>query len=518
MIAVRRFMWLLLAVPAWASFVWGAPVASAAGPEAKPMTAAAAPGAPAAAPAAAKSPDGCVTCHMEVGGAQVDAYKKDIHYQKGVGCSGCHGGDPKSDDQDAAMSRARGYIGIPKKADIPAVCGKCHGPSHGGASGFHLKDTRTDYDASAHAKALSGSDAGPQCVSCHGSHGITPASDPRSPVHPQHVAKTCGTCHGDAAYMRNFAPGLPVDQYEKYLTSEHGKRNAAGDPNPATCVSCHSNHKILGVKDPRSPVYPTQVPATCGHCHADSRYMAKYHIPTTQYEDYKASVHGEALLKKSDLNAPACNSCHGNHGAAPPGIASVAAACGSCHQSNAELFGKSAHRPAFEKEKLPACVTCHSNHGVKAPTNAMVSMDKPAPCAKCHRNDGSDKAAPTILRMRLALDSLSLGGIIAQRELAHAESLGMDVSDARYSLKDVNQSVVQSRVAIHSFKLAQVLEAARPGIRATVQAGQAGRDAAHEYRFRREGLVVSTLIVTLLVILLYLKIRQIERSQRDEKK
>jgi len=44
----------------------------------------------------------------------------------------------------------------------------------------------------------------------------------------------------------------------------------------------------------------------------------------------------------------------------------------------------------------------------------------------------------------------------------------------------------------------------------------AGEEAIHEHRFRRQGLVVSTLIVTLAAFLLWLKIRQIERRQRGE--
>ena len=92
----------------------------------------------------------------------------------------------------------------------------------------------------------------------------------------------------------------------------------------------------------------------------------------------------------------------------------------------------------------------------------------------------------------------------------------MDVSDATYSLKDVNQSLVSSRVAIHSFRPAELAEAVRPGIHVISTARAAGLEAIHEYYFRRQGLAVSTLIVTLFVILLYLKIRQIERRPKND--
>ena len=466
---------------------------------------------------AAEPGDKCYACHTEAGTPEAAAYKTDVHFANGVSCADCHGGDRTSEDQDAAMDKKKGFIGVPAKADIPKVCGKCHGPGDNPYKRqYHLDDVRSAFEGSAHGQALDQSDAGPQCVSCHGIHSIAPVKDPRSSVHPLKVAKTCAKCHSNAAYMRDFNPRLPVDQYEKYLTSQHGKLNSSGDPKPATCVSCHGNHAVLQVKDPRAPVYLTKVPGTCGHCHSDARYMAQYHIPTDQYEGYKQSAHGVALLKNSDLNAPACNSCHGNHGAAPPGSNSVAAVCGTCHQANAELFDKSPHRKVFEHDKLPGCVTCHGNHRVVPPTDALVSFDKPSPCAKCHQNAPSDTSAASIRRIRGVLDSLSLGKDDAVQVLNHAEQLGMDVSEARYSLKDVNQAVVQSRVAVHAFRAAALVEAARPGLEVIAKARKAGDDAVHEYRFRRQGLVISTLIVTALVILLYLKIRQIERRQRNE--
>jgi predicted CXXCH cytochrome family protein len=472
---------------------------------------------PAKAAPAKEDADQCLICHLDQGTAAAVAFKKDIHFARGLTCADCHGGDPGSDDMDTAMSKAKGFIGVPKKEQIPTVCGRCHGPGKNAFQvHYKLDDVVSQFRDSAHGHALGASPKGPQCVSCHGVHNILAVTDPRSPVSPARVVDTCARCHSDAAYMRDFDPALPVDQKDKYLTSVHGKRHAAGDLKVATCVSCHSNHHILKVKDPRAPTYPTNIPATCAHCHADARYMAGYHIPTDQYANYKASVHGKALLEKSDLNAPACNSCHGNHGAAPPGLNSVAAVCGQCHQSNQELYDKSPHRAVFERERLPGCVVCHGNHRIVAPTDSLVSFAASSPCGKCHQDRGTDRAAPAIVRIKGVLDSLTTGQTAALAVLDRAENLGMDVSDARYSLKDVHQAVVQSRVAIHSFHVNDLVEAAQPGLALIAKARAAGEEAIHEYKFRREGLVVSTLIVTFLVIVLWLKIRAIERRQRRE--
>ena len=191
--------------------------------------------------------------------------------------------------------------------------------------------------------------AGLGCESCHGgdpsavlkedadaamgaAKGFKPAPDRLA------IAEFCGRCHADAAYMKTYNPKLRVDQLTEYRTSVHGKLNAKGDKTAATCIDCHGAHGIRPVSSPEAPVYASNVPATCARCHADAARMAPYGIRTDQYELYRASVHGAALLERGDTAAPACNDCHGNHGAVPPGVQSVANICGKCHGREASLF------------------------------------------------------------------------------------------------------------------------------------------------------------------------------------
>jgi predicted CXXCH cytochrome family protein len=465
---------------------------------------------------AAKKPlDTCLSCHKDLGSPEAEKFQKDVHHGVGVSCADCHGGDRTAEDMDAAMDKVKGFRGVPKPSDIPKVCGKCHGASDSKfKTSFHLDNVVEAFESSVHGSAWKESGEGPQCISCHGIHNITKVKDPTSPVYPTQVVKTCSKCHSDPEYMKKFNPSLAVDQYEKYLTSIHGRRNSAGDPKTATCVSCHSNHLIYQVKDPRSPVSQTNIPATCAKCHSDVKYMANYHIPTTQFEDYKKSVHGVALLQKSDLSAPACNSCHGNHGAAPPGIASIAGLCGQCHSANAELFDKSIHKTFFDKQGLPGCVVCHSNHLIVPPSDVKIGFEKGSYCGNCHTQD--DKAGPTVVKIRGVLDNLTVGQSDAAKMLAHAEQLGMDVAEAKYSLKDVNQSLIESRVKIHSLEVAPVLESAEPGLKIIEAAKKSAQDATHEYYFRRQGLSIASLIITVVVVLLYLKIRQIEQNQKKQ--
>ena len=88
-------------------------------------------------------------------------WRKSWHFSNGISCHDCHGGDPK--DASMAMSPERGFAGKPQYGQVPDFCGKCH-------IGI-LKN----YLESGHGKALKASGSGPNCVTCHGSHGILKA-------------------------------------------------------------------------------------------------------------------------------------------------------------------------------------------------------------------------------------------------------------------------------------------------------------------------------------------------------
>jgi hypothetical protein len=302
----------------------------------------------------AKAADGCLDCHAALDDTPSKLFQRDIHRARGIACSGCHGGDATSSDMEQAMSRKAGFIGRPLGDSVSVVCARCHSNAEE-MKRLHSSVPVGQFEllqASVHGKrATDGRSRIAQCTTCHGAHGIAAVKDPRSPVHPKNLVATCSRCHSDASYMRSYNPGLPVDQREKYVTSVHGKRNAAGDARAAECASCHGTHSILATKDVRSTVYPTNVPGTCAKCHSDAARMKGYGIPTDQYEKYATSVHGVALLERNDLGAPACNGCHGNHGATPPGVTSISKVCGTCHALNSELFSAGPHNRSAHRHR-----------------------------------------------------------------------------------------------------------------------------------------------------------------------
>ena len=294
-------------------------------------------------------------------------------------------------------------------------------------------------------------------------------------IERRQIPQLCGSCHSDPAYIRQFNPSLRTDQLGQYHTSVHGKRSAAGDTKVAVCTDCHSVHDIRAPSDPRSTVNPVNVANTCARCHADANYMKGYSIPTDQFAKYSTSVHHEALVVRGDLSAPTCTTCHGNHGAAPPGVDKVQNVCSNCHAFQAQMYEKSSHKKAFEAASLPGCVVCHSNHGITYPTDAKLGTGADAVCMRCHTpGDRCDQARAGLLADLTQLDKAIKN---ADKALRLAESSGMEVSEARSAQDQAEDSLTKARVTVHSFRTDLVDQDIQAGLKIAaknLQAGQAG--------------------------------------------
>ena len=356
--------------------------------------------------------------------------------------------------------------------------------------------------------------AGITCDACHGGDPTQdesdlakgPGSGYRGKLSAQEILLSCGGCHSDIEYMKVRKPLLPTDQLEKYRTSVHGKLLAKGETRVAQCASCHGAHGVREVNDAKSPVYAANVPATCGHCHADADYMSDFDIPTDQYDEYMQSVHGKALLEKHDVRgAPACNDCHGNHGAAPPSIDAITHICGTCHSYNAELFLGSPLAPAFKEKSLADCVACHGKHLITHVSDDWLGDQPGDVCRKCHEagDEGSDLAlyyADTLGSIRQSFEEI-------EQLLAKAEVKGMDVTEGEDYAEAARQGLLQARTLIHSFSKPVMEEKVMDIAENQAAALTAGYAALRAFENRRRGLAISTLLLLLLTLAVAIKIR-----------
>jgi predicted CXXCH cytochrome family protein len=374
-------------------------------------------------------------------------------------------------------------------------------------------------------------------IRCHDCHGGSPTlaeftkhredDSFRSGRSPLDLPAFCGHCHSSIDYMRRFAPSARTDQEAEYWTSGHGRRlkasaegeNAQVDEGVATCVKCHGGHGILAVNDTNSSVYPTRVAQTCARCHSDEKLMAgrTYNdrpLGHQQYEQWLQGVHGRALLEKGDLSAPACNDCHGNHGALPPGVDSVANACGSCHGKVAGLFAETRMKHKFEEAGLPGCATCHGSHLTSHPTDELLGMGEAAVCSKCH-NPQNPQYGATVAgaegakAMRSRLEDLKRGIGEAEAKIREAERLGMEVRGPRFDLRQAFDALTNARTLVHSFKPGPVEEALSEGLTVTSDVRERADAALAEHTNRRVWLATSLAPILIVVSLLLLYIRRL---------
>ncbi|MEE9117162.1 MAG: cytochrome c3 family protein [Calditrichia bacterium] len=357
-------------------------------------------------------------------------------------------------------------------------------------------------------------------LSCSGCHGGDPTKDDMDDAMDPEAGYTgvpskkdipqfCGRCHSDINIMREYQPRIPVDQVYQYYTSIHGQKLKQGDNNVADCTNCHTGHGILSAKDPRSTVYPLNIPATCNKCHGDADYMKNYKIPTNQFDEFAKSVHGKMLLEKHDTGSPACNDCHGNHGAMPPGITSISHVCGMCHVNNMQYFSTSIMGEVFQEQELHACEECHGHHNVQKTFDGMVGVGEESTCMNCH--DEGDPGYEAAGEIRKNLERFVAIYDTAEIQRREVQQIGMNDVEINFLLQDAHQHLIEARTLVHTFDPDRVGEKTEGGVQKAKAAIQLAKQEISDYNIRRRGFGIATIFITLLVVALFFKIREIEK-------
>lgn len=245
---------------------------------------------------------------------------------------------------------------VPRALHAQTDCLSCHGDvTMQDASGNSVGVDAPTFHSSVHGSL--------DCSACHTSITAYPHPD-----HPQAVK--CASCHADEAAA--------------VVGSVH--ENASDHP----CTSCHgSAHAILPKDNPKSAVYPLNIPATCGKCHGDAAMAKKNHLANV-YPTYMDSIHGYAVSKEGLLVAANCESCHGSHHIlshtspqSPTYKTNIPDTCGKCHAGILAKYMQGVHGQALASGNLkaPACADCHTAHAIAQPSMALSTPM----CGSCHQ-------------------------------------------------------------------------------------------------------------------------------------
>ncbi len=249
---------------------------------------------------------------------------------------------------------------------------------------------------------------------------------------------SCSDCH---SYMSKESQTI----VEQWKNSVHAKKGIG-------CTACHGGDSttddfddaMWNASDFVGRPKRSDIPALCAKCHSDPAYMRPFNISSTsQYAEYKQSVHGKRLFEDGDTKVAVCTDCHGVHEirATDDVLSSVyktniPQTCANCH-ANKEYMApydiptnqyedyKSSHhgRRLLEDQDTasPACSDCHGTHGATPPgvteianvcgtchgqtldyfnegphADALASVGAPR-CVDCHGNHASVKPTDAML-------------------------------------------------------------------------------------------------------------------------
>ena len=367
----------------------------------------------------------------------------------------------------------------------------------------HVKSVADEFASDIHAHR------GMTCASCH--QGSAQSSKAISyAIRRDRVPELCGSCHSDATRIKQFNHSLRTDQLAQYRTSVHGIKFAHGDMRVAVCTDCHTAHSIRPASDPHSSIHPLNVAATCKRCHSDRDYMKPYGVATDQFAGYVESVHYKAMVEGGDLSAPTCTTCHGSHGAAPPGLTAVTNVCATCHVLQGKFFEQSPHKLAFAKLELPSCVTCHESHRIHHPDDNFVGTGKLAVCSNCHiASEPAGKMADGTNNHFHQLESGIAGAKSLLERIAHD---GMDVADAEMELTQASDALSKARVSLHSAQPALVAADLEVGDRIVARAQEAGNAALKERDKRKKSIVLPLMALVVLFVSAGLYVRALEKT------
>jgi hypothetical protein len=454
--------------------------------------------------------DDCLMCH---GTGQVQPFPADHEGRDNDSCLGCHEagteGEPAPPPEPTPTLPPSVEI-VPTPIHEPVMfeentCISCH-EGLGGRS----EQITTDWSESIHAQR------GVGCVSCHGGDptqadaeaSMSPEAGYLGPLPKESIPGLCGSCHTRVDLMRPF--DLPTDQFDQYWQSQHGQALLEGDPNVATCFDCHDGHRVLKISDPSSQVYPTNEPKMCAGCHADQTLMAPYGIPTNQYELYEKSVHGIALLDNQDLRAPSCSTCHGAHGAAPPGFQEVANVCGQCHSATEDYYLAGAHKSGMVGEAAPRCVTCHGRYDVPPATRDLFLGTEERHCGSCHP-PGSPIAAD-VEAIYQALNEANEGFEAAQATVEHATEMRLIMAEQEEQLQQARTPLIEARAMQHNVDLAQVQAKTEESLQLSLQVEASAQEKLDELDTRRLAMIIVVAVVLVTVLALVLIKRELDRD------
>ncbi|GMQ77955.1 MAG: hypothetical protein BMS9Abin02_0447 [Anaerolineae bacterium] len=308
----------------------------------------------------------------------------------GLACTECHqAADYQFPHEDLGMADFREY-----EIERSAVCERCHLQTHLTSHPGDDSETPivcTDCHGSHEVITSDQWQVGEGtsvCVDCHISLEVG-IDDPVQLTQiirdglftPEVDSQYCLSCHRQPGLTFTFENGdeisITIDE-EDFLNSVHGDDNPW---QPLECTNCHGRdtypHGPVGAGSERE--YTLERYRFCAECHE------------RHYEHTIDSVHGRAL-EEGNMEAAVCTDCHGAHDTVTPNVPRerISETCRQCHSGIFDEYKNSIHGEALLQDSnpdVPTCIDCHGVHDIDDPTTAQARNRSPELCSGCHADE-----------------------------------------------------------------------------------------------------------------------------------
>jgi ElaB/YqjD/DUF883 family membrane-anchored ribosome-binding protein len=153
------------------------------------------------------------------------------------------------------------------------------------------------------------------------------------------------------------------------------------------------------------------------------------------------------------------------------------------------------------------------NHAIAKAHDSMLATGPGQLCGDCHRQYAKDnpecvKTADYFHDTITRMDQTRTGFVAVSEKLA---AKGLDMEPINNQLTELGDALKKSRTYVHSFSRSTFQQVAAPGEQAVQQTDALVKKAREEYKYRQIGLAVSIGLIGLLMIAIYLKLRQLEK-------
>lgn len=319
----------------------------------------------------ANSPPYLTTGPTELARPRPDNWQELVYFGKDVYHGSAHGEMYCIDCHDSFNSSE--HKPLPHAQYLPpANCHKCH-------------PEEKEWLISTHGQAANSGDTdAPTCAKCHDENfhemklGEYEFHDA-----PIKAMEKCISCHGDEDILKRHE-NLKQDAVATYEKTIHHRGVFSAGLEAATCVSCHTSHKVMNHEVEESSTFAANTYDTCGECHE---------VPSALV---KGSIHGEELAE-GNAEAPGCSGCHKPHGEIQvlreEFQTAIVPTCGECHNKEGmkqldsyleSYHGKAASHGSMETAN---CADCHSFHDLHEPSSEKSTVNEAnlvETCKECH--------------------------------------------------------------------------------------------------------------------------------------